>query len=116
MTIAAQCHVCIRIFRTVTSSDTDVGGSTNTRLRNVVDDELERFSLWIGNIGALHPPGSPLSLESRLRDGQDLLDYASTLLDDLEEVANEREYAETCTAALQLTSLSFSLGCCFWTP
>ena len=115
MTIAAQCHVCIKAFRIITSSGADDDRKTNRTLRNAVDNELERFSLWIGNIGALHPPESSLSLEMRLRDGPDLLNYASTLLEDLEEVVNERESVQIYSAALQLTLLSHSVGYRFHT-
>ncbi|KAH7393830.1 hypothetical protein DE146DRAFT_107911 [Phaeosphaeria sp. MPI-PUGE-AT-0046c] len=54
-----------------------------------VVDELERFSLWVGNIGSTHGPDSPLSLESRLQEAPDVLEFVSQLLEDLAEVAEQ---------------------------
>ncbi|KAH7130070.1 hypothetical protein B0J11DRAFT_419470, partial [Dendryphion nanum] len=54
-----------------------------------VIDELARFSLWMGNIGALHLPKSPLSLESRLSEADEVLSHVHDLLEDLYEVADQ---------------------------
>lgn len=56
-----------------------------------ITNELERFSLWVGNIGALHHPDSSMSLESRLREAGDVLAHILDLLEDLHEVASESE-------------------------
>lgn len=115
MTIAAQCHACIKIFKSIASCDTNLKKLADAKLQDAVKDELDRFSLWIGNIGALHLPGSPLSLEKRLEDGQDLLKHASSLLEDLEEVLTERECFESCNVVPTLMLIPDSSGTCFWT-
>jgi hypothetical protein len=52
-------------------------------------DQTSRLSPWIRNIGALHQESSPLSLESRLREADDVLIHILGLLDNLSEVAGE---------------------------
>jgi hypothetical protein len=52
-------------------------------------DQTSRLRPWIGNIGALHQESSPLSLESRLREADDVLIHILVLLDNLSEVAGE---------------------------
>ncbi|KAF2705151.1 hypothetical protein K504DRAFT_460420 [Pleomassaria siparia CBS 279.74] len=54
-----------------------------------VNEELDRFALFIGNIGALHPPESSMSMESRLRDANDVLTHTFSLLTDLGDVTTE---------------------------
>jgi hypothetical protein len=56
-----------------------------------VKEELERLSLWVGNIGALHEPESPLSMESRLVEAQDVLSHILGLLEDIDDVACDRK-------------------------
>lgn len=56
-----------------------------------VNEELERLSLWVGNIGALHKSESPLSMESRLVEAQEILTHTQDLLGDLVEVTSESE-------------------------
>lgn len=85
------CRSCTKTLKNTVNAlarpdrhDTPVGGVQ-------VTDQLERFSLWMGNIGALHRPDSPLSLEARLREARDVLDHTLELLDDLNEASSERE-------------------------
>lgn len=90
MIASQQCLTCITTLKTIIStlSDSDrQNGRTNDAQ---INDQLERFTLWIGNIGALHPPESPMSLESRLRDTNDVLTHVLDLLDNLNDVARER--------------------------
>ena len=92
-TVSAQCHNIIEILQSVISFLT-VGGEPSSQIdQKQVVDELERFSLWVGNIGATHRAESLLSLESRLREASDVLEFVSQLLEDLTEVAAEREFA-----------------------
>jgi len=89
--VLERCHSCIaslKAIRSVLSSS-----SSKSHLSpGQVNEELERLSLWMGNIGALHEPGSPLSMESRLREAQDVLSHIQKLLRDVDEVAGERKY------------------------
>ncbi len=54
-------------------------------------DISERFALWARNIGALHPPRSQLSLDSRLRDIPEIQEWVCELLDDLKEALDDRK-------------------------
>ncbi|RYP44264.1 hypothetical protein DL768_009268 [Monosporascus sp. mg162] len=56
---------------------------------DAVTDALERFKLWAGNIGAVHPADSKLSLEFRLAAAPELLEQVSDLLDDLIEALDD---------------------------
>jgi hypothetical protein len=62
----------------------------NERVKHTqVNEELERFTLFIGNIGALHDPESSMSIESRLQGANEVFIHLSTLLDDLIEASTE---------------------------
>ncbi|KAF1993823.1 hypothetical protein P154DRAFT_49837 [Amniculicola lignicola CBS 123094] len=85
--ISEKCRSCISTLKAINSA-------SNARQDLAVDsdqvnEELDRFSLWIGNIGALHRPNSSLSLETRLLNADDVLLHITELLDDLQEVTNE---------------------------
>ncbi|KAF1844875.1 uncharacterized protein K460DRAFT_354746 [Cucurbitaria berberidis CBS 394.84] len=93
-----------------------------------VNDELERFSLWTGNIGAMHLPASPMSIESRLSESNDVLMHILELLSDVKEVTGElleivsgqREGGATSTphddgedeAQIEETELLKEIGAC----
>lgn len=91
MTVSTQSRECISILRSILSALSESTEHAKHTSREQIDDDSERFSLWVGNIGALHPPASPLSLESRLRYNLDLLEYTSELLNDFSDVSTERE-------------------------
>lgn len=50
-----------------------------------IEDVLDRFKLWSGNIGALHHPYKRLSLETRLASSPEVQDQICEQLDDLQE-------------------------------
>jgi hypothetical protein len=50
-----------------------------------VEDELGRFKIWGGNIGAFQPISMATSLEHRLRDASRTREQVLKLLQDLEE-------------------------------
>ena len=85
-----QCQTYITTMKTILSSLSNSDAQKGHIQTEQVNDELERFSLWMGNIGARHIPASSMSLESRLREASDILAYVLELLDDLNEVARER--------------------------
>lgn len=87
--VSAQCRARITTLKTIVSSLSDPDRQRSRIHHEQVSDELERFSLWMGNIGALHRPKSSMSLESRLREANDVLTHILQLLDDLNEVAGE---------------------------
>lgn len=88
--VSDECRACIERLRSVVVNLSN-SAKPQRLSKNQVNDELERFSLWVGNIGALHPPDSPLSIESRLREAEDVLSHILELLDNLNEVTHECE-------------------------
>lgn len=56
---------------------------------NIVEDELGRFRVWAGNIGALQR--GPGSLDYRLREARSARAGFSQLLENLAETLEERE-------------------------
>jgi hypothetical protein len=86
---SALCLACIQNLKTIGSALSHPNRQNSRIYREQVDDELERFSLWVGNIGAMHVPKSPMSLESRLSDAYDILAHVMALLNDLNEVTGE---------------------------
>ncbi|ERF76351.1 hypothetical protein EPUS_09435 [Endocarpon pusillum Z07020] len=84
-----QCRTCITTLKTIVSTLSNPDRQKGRVHHEQINDELERFSLWMGNIGALHLPESSMSLESRLREANDVLTHILELLDDLNEVAGE---------------------------
>ncbi|PVH96841.1 hypothetical protein DM02DRAFT_686847 [Periconia macrospinosa] len=86
VSVAEQCRECLTNFTAVASSLAEPDRKPSRVHPRQVKDELDRFSLWIGNIGALHPPMSSMSLESRLREAEEVLSHIQDLLEDLQEV------------------------------
>jgi hypothetical protein len=91
--VAEHCRAGIITLRTIISILSNRNIQKDRVRQEQVNDELERFSLWTGNIGALHQSESLDSLESRLCEANDVLAYILALLDDLNEVAKERGFA-----------------------
>ncbi|PGG95723.1 hypothetical protein GX51_08146 [Blastomyces parvus] len=86
--VLEKCRYCITTLKTVVTTLAEPNHQ-NGPIGDQVNDQLERFSLWTGNIGALHRPDSPMSLEARLSEAGDVLSYVLNLLDDLSEVTSE---------------------------
>ncbi|KAI0419138.1 hypothetical protein F5X98DRAFT_82050 [Xylaria grammica] len=85
--VSEQCQSCIATLKTVVSILSAPKGYKGQVRHGQVNDELERFCLWAGNIGALHAPKSPLSLESRLREANDVLVHMKEILGNVQEAA-----------------------------
>ncbi|KAI1807430.1 hypothetical protein F4811DRAFT_549807 [Daldinia bambusicola] len=49
-----------------------------------IEDALDRFLLWCGNLGALHSSGNKLSLDHRLRVAPEVREQICQFLDDLQ--------------------------------
>ena len=52
-------------------------------------DASERFTLWAGNMGAMRPPASKLSLDQRLAPAPEVQELVCQLLDDLAEALDD---------------------------
>ena len=87
--VSTQCLSCIATLKSILAALSTPRPKSRLS-HSQVKDELERLSLWVGNIGAIHESESPLSMESRLRDASDVLSHIQDLLGDLYEVAVER--------------------------
>lgn len=101
--VLEQCRACVTTLKTIVSTLSVPHRQGGRVHHEQVNDELERFSLWMGNIGALHQPESSMSLESRLREANDVLTHIQELLDNLNEVARERGSAASYMIVNQLT-------------
>ncbi|KAF2128932.1 hypothetical protein P153DRAFT_252351, partial [Dothidotthia symphoricarpi CBS 119687] len=89
LSVSEQCRSCLinlqEIISILSQPDRNDGHIKDTQ----VVEELERFSLFVGNIGALHRPESSMSIESRLHEANGVLTHVSGLLGDLDEVVAE---------------------------
>jgi nucleoside phosphorylase len=89
LSVSEQCRSCLLTLQEVISILSQPDHIDGRVKHAQVNEELERFSLFIGNIGALHRPESPMSMESRLHEAEDVLAHILGLLADLNEVAGE---------------------------
>jgi hypothetical protein len=87
--VSELCWTCIITLTDIVSTLSDPNRKKGQVHDKQVNDELERFRLWMGNIGALNQPESSMSLESRLHKTKDVLDYVLRLLNDLNMFAKE---------------------------
>lgn len=58
-----------------------------------IQDALERFMLWAGNLGALRKPTSKLSLDARLASSQDVRLYVGRELEKISKALEDRTYS-----------------------
>lgn len=86
--VSEQCRSCIvtlgKVVTTLSYSD-----HTYSLFTHTIKEQLERLSLFAGNIGALHAPESPMSVESRLKQASDVLLHIKSLLSSLNDVVYE---------------------------
>jgi hypothetical protein len=87
--IADQVHLCLEAFESLITvlSSTDVSERQNTSINFV--DELDRFKVWAGNIGA-HRLGQS-SLDYRLRDASHIQELVLRFLSKLQSSLAEGE-------------------------
>jgi hypothetical protein len=89
--VSEQCRSTLATLNKISGAVCKLEDQPAQSRGNRVNEELERLSLWAGNIGALHRPESPLSIETRLREAPDVLAHIQELLEDLKEVSDERK-------------------------
>ncbi|KAI4945160.1 hypothetical protein J4E91_008137 [Alternaria rosae] len=87
--MSERCRACVRKLREVIFALANPGSTDEHAKQAQVNEELDRFILFVGNIGGFHKPESPLSVDSRLREAEDVLDHIFCLLDDVVEAAEE---------------------------
>jgi hypothetical protein len=87
--IADRVAQSLAAFEAIDTVETGAGhdDSQFTLVQTVISDQLSRFKLWAGNIGA-HRTGRS-SLDYRLRDSSHLHTQVMRLLDDLSTSLNE---------------------------
>jgi hypothetical protein len=89
LSVSERCRSCFANLQDVVSLLSQPDRIDERVKHTQVNEELERFILFVGNIGALHDPESSMSIESRLRGANEVFIHLSTLLDDLTEASTE---------------------------
>lgn len=84
--VADRCRTCIFTLRSIGSFLSTTENSCHTSCAQAVE-QLDRLSLWTGNIGALHSSTSSLSVESRLSEADDVRHHVLELLEDLNDAS-----------------------------
>ncbi|KAI0845027.1 hypothetical protein F5Y00DRAFT_273405 [Daldinia vernicosa] len=74
---------------------------------DAVQDALDRFLLWSGNLGALHLPENKLSLDYRVRAAPEIRDQICEFLDDL-QVSIEELTEASIISTLNMESLGLN--------
>lgn len=82
---------CLAAFKTVSSIRTEIDGDQRSVVQ-AINNELSRFRLWAGNIGA-HRRGRS-SLDYRLRDASTLKSQVIRLLENLHESLDDGKSPE----------------------
>ncbi|OTB01993.1 hypothetical protein M426DRAFT_13984 [Hypoxylon sp. CI-4A] len=54
-----------------------------------IEDVLDRYTLWTGNLGALHKPDNKLSLDYRVLASPEIRDQICEFIDDLQEAIDD---------------------------
>ncbi|KAK4501026.1 hypothetical protein PRZ48_006832 [Zasmidium cellare] len=80
--IADRTKTCLHTFNTILGLIT-----SGQDAQDVVNDNLSRFRIWAGNIGAYHVDSK--SADYRVRDAPEIKDRIIELLDELEETNDE---------------------------
>ena len=83
--IAPKAHECVRRFSALCSLLPEADRIAHPALV----DQLGRFKIWAGNIGAFQELPLPSSLDYRLREAPKIVDQVIELLDDLDETLQE---------------------------
>ena len=93
--IAAMTRLCAQSFRQVREVLDQPQHEINDGISaSAINDELERFQIWAGNIGASQESRTTTSLEARLRDASEITEQISQLLEDLREALEDSECPE----------------------
>ena len=103
MSIATRVNECLQAFKAVLQHVKSLADQDANTVQDDFNDELGRFRVWAGNIGA-HRTGQS-SLDHRLRDATELKDTVLRYLKDLIEVL-ERGRSRSPSSSLFLSVLT----------
>ncbi|KAK1812896.1 hypothetical protein LTR12_012703 [Friedmanniomyces endolithicus] len=98
ITIAFKTKECLNGFDSLLHDDAAIAGN----IAEAVKDNLARFRIWAGNIGAYHSPHDKRSADYRLRDGPEVCAQLIELLDEL--IDSNTEIAESLQGIQEDTS------------
>ncbi|SLM36315.1 hypothetical protein LPUS_05843 [Lasallia pustulata] len=87
--IATQARSCIDDFKILSSLVQDLGHQSQWISNSMICDELGRYQIWAGNIGAFQEAQLPVSLDYRLRAQPKIAKQIIELLEDLEETLKD---------------------------
>ena len=88
--IASQGKLCVHLFDELCRLLRDPVSQEEARISQSTSyDELGRFRIWAGNIGALQDIQSPASLSHRLREQHKIASRIMQLLEDLKETLED---------------------------
>lgn len=88
--IAVHARNCVEGFKTLSNSCQDSTQEPQCQIsHSMVCDELGRYKIWAGNLGALQEAYSPTSLDYRLKAQPKIENQIIELLEDLEETLEE---------------------------
>lgn len=63
-------------------------------------DIRTRFLLWTGNLGVMHKPEDPRSLDARLLDAPEVASRVRDILGDLRDLLNQCKLLPSCTLTI----------------
>ncbi|TKA37775.1 hypothetical protein B0A54_09777 [Friedmanniomyces endolithicus] len=98
ITIAFKTKECLTGFDSLLHND----GANAGNIAEAVKDNLARFRIWAGNIGAYHSPHDKRSADYRLRDGPEVCAQLIELLEEL--IDSNTEIAESLQGIQEDTS------------
>ena len=92
--IATQACICVDDFKTLSSLVQGLGHQPQWISNSMICDELDRYRIWAGNIGAFQEAQSPVSLDYRLRAQPKIANQIIELLEDVEEALKDGKLQE----------------------
>ncbi|KAK0792118.1 hypothetical protein LTR59_008614 [Friedmanniomyces endolithicus] len=98
ITIAFKTKECLNGFDSLLQNNAAITGN----IAEAVKDNLARFRIWAGNIGAYHSPHDKRSADYRLRDGPEVCAQLIELLDEL--IDSNTEIADSLQGIQEDTS------------
>lgn len=89
--VTGALSVLQRFSKVVAKPVVDEDASSDAPDRTSLDDSLQRYQLWAGSQGALHPSVDPRSLDHKLRYTPIIAKAIKELLQELESLLRHRK-------------------------